>query len=412
MARIDAAFINSANKRRVLEAIRRTDTISRAGVSKQTGLSAPTITRIVDSLINTENLVEDIGTGSAETGRPPNLIRFAGSDKYVVGIDLGATHIDGVVANLNAELVAELHVRTRVEEGYDAVIAQTTSLVRDLVDTSGVSPNRVLGVGMAVAGLVDNARHVVEYSPDFGWRNADIAGDMRRAVAFPIVFDNVTRVMALGEQAFGVGRADDTFICVNVGYGIGAGIMVAGKPLTGAHGMSGEFGHIVVDPGSDARCMCGNSGCLEALASGRGIAVAARQRLSLGEDSTLAGDFRDDPESITAQAVAQAASAGDELAQDILQSAAHYLGLGIVTLVNLFDPSYIVIGGGVASAGEAFLGAVRRTVASRSLSAHSRDLRIVPSSFGKKAAVLGAVSLVLDHVLALEPRFTVRAAGA
>jgi len=169
--------------------------------------------------------------------------------------------------------------------------------------------------------------------------------------------------------------------------------------------MSGEFGHIVVDPHADARCMCGNKGCLEALASGRGISMAAQQQLAAGAPSMLSSDYNSDPSSITARVVARAAEAGDELATDVMRSAARYLGLGIVTLVNLFDPSFISIGGGVASAGEWFLDIVRSTVSSRSLSRHSRELRIAASSFGRKAAVLGAVSLVLERVLRLEPRF-------
>jgi len=398
MAKLDATYINTTNKIKVLENIRRSEAVSRADLSKQTGLSAPTITRIVESLINSERLVEDIGTVSSEAGRPPNLIRFSGSDKYVVGIDLGTTHIDGVVADLNAEIVTEMRIPTLVETGYEAVIERTTSLIRDLVDASGVAQSHVFGVGMAVAGLVDRARNVVEYSPDFGWHDADIVADMRRSVPFPIVFDNVSRVMALGEREFGIAGRDDTFICINVGYGIGAGVIVDGIPFVGAHGMSGEFGHIVVDPHADARCMCGNRGCLEALASGRGISMAAQQRLAAGADSVLSSDFATDP----------AAEAGDELALDVTTQAARYLGLGIVSMVNLFDPSFIVIGGGVASAGTWFLDIVRSTVSSRSLSRHSRELEIVPSSFGRKAAVLGAVSLVLERVLALEPRFIAR----
>jgi len=146
------------------------------------------------------------------------------------------------------------------------VIARTSLLIHDLVDRSGIPSSKILGIGMAVAGLVDRQRRVIEYSPDFGWHDADIIADLRKTVPFPIVFDNVTRVMAIGELHFGLGRTSDTFVCINVGYGIGAGVISEGKPFFGARGMSGEFGHIVVDPFSDARCMCGNKGCLEALA--------------------------------------------------------------------------------------------------------------------------------------------------
>jgi glucokinase-like ROK family protein len=325
-----------------------------------------------------------------------------------VGIDLGTTHIHGLVASLDAGIVNEMEVPTEVGLGYGHVLRATATLIRDLVAASGVSEKRIVGVGMAVAGLVDRDRNVVEFSPDFGWRDADIISDLRDQVPYPIVFDNVSRVMAIGEWKLGDRHRDGTFVCINVGYGIGAGIMIDRVPLAGAHGMSGEFGHIVVDPDSEIRCMCGNSGCLEALASGRAIAEAARDRIASGERSTLALAYRTDHQLVTARAVAEAAYAGDDLAADVLESAARYLGLGIVTLINLFDPSSIVVGGGVAEAGDLFFETVRETVASRSLSRHSRELPISPSSFGPRAAVLGAVSLVLERVLALEPRFIAR----
>ncbi|TFH05131.1 MAG: ROK family transcriptional regulator, partial [Spirochaetales bacterium] len=280
MAKLDATFINTTNKIKVLDIIRNSDFVSRAELVKRSHLSAPTITRIVDSLINQEKMVEEVGTGTSEGGRPPSLIRFSGSDKYVIGIDLGTTHIDGIVANLDAEVVTEMRIPTFVESGYHEVIGRTALLIRDLVDRSGVPAEKILGVGMAVAGLVDRKRKIVEFSPDFGWHQVDIISDLRVEVPYPIVFDNVTRVMALGELHYGHGHQYESFICINVGYGIGAGVISEGKPFYGAHGMSGEFGHTVVDPYSDARCLCGNTGCLEALASGRGISMAAQRSLA------------------------------------------------------------------------------------------------------------------------------------
>ncbi len=402
MQRQNVPPINQSNKIRVLDIIRSTDFVSRAELAKKANLSAPTITRIVDSLINSEKVVEEVGIGSSEGGRPPKLVRFSGSDKYVIGIDLGTTHIDGIVANLEAEVRTEMRIPTFVEAGYDEVISRTSLLVRDLVDRSGIPSDQILGIGMAVAGLVDLKRQVVEYSPDFGWRDADIINDLRRNVPFPVVFDNVTRVMSLGELHFGLGQQIDSFVCINVGYGIGAAVIADGKPFFGAHGMSGEFGHIVADPYSDARCLCGNTGCLEAVASGRGISMAAQKRLAAGEKSVLADAFRADPSSITARTVAHAAADGDDCAVDVIKTAGRYLGLGIVNLVNLFDPHAIVIGGGVAQAESLLFSTIRTVVEERSLSRHSREIEIHPATFGAKASVMGAVSLVLDQVLSLQ----------
>lgn len=401
MAKVDSAYISIANKIRVLDLIRNSEAISRADLVKRTRLSAPTITRIVESLIHGEKIVEEVGMGNSDGGRPPQLIRFSGQDKFVIGIDLGTTHIDGIVANLNAEVVTELRIPTFVEAGYSEVVNRTSQLVHDLVGRSEVPSRKILGVGMAVAGLVDQKKKIVEFSPDFGWRHVDIVGDLKRTIPYPIVFDNVTRVMAVGELHYGHGQRHSSFICINVGYGIGAGIVADGKPFFGAHGMSGEFGHLIADPYSDVRCLCGNIGCLEALASGRGIAVAAQRRLAEGATSQLSDLFHADPSSITARAVAKAAGAGDEFAREVLTTAARYLGLGIVTLVNVFDPEAIVIGGGVAGPGSLYFETARKVASENSLRKDSRGLEILPTSFASMSAVLGAVSLILDEVLGL-----------
>jgi predicted NBD/HSP70 family sugar kinase len=377
--KLDATYINTANKIKVLDLIRSSEVISRAELSKRANLSAPTITRIVAGLVNRDRIVEEVGTGASSGGRPPELVRFAGSDKFVIGIDLGRTHLDAIISDLNARVATEIRIPTFAESGYEEVIGRTSLLIRDIVDRSGLPATRILGVGMAVAGLVDR--------PD---------------VPYPMVFDNVTRVMALGEVHFGIGQKYRDFVCINVGYGIGAGVVTGGQPFFGAHGMSGEFGHIVVDPGSPVRCLCGNQGCLEALASGRGISIAAQERLARGEKSALGAAYGADPASITARAVAEAASDGDTVATEVLTRAAEYLGLGIVNLVNLFDPEAIVIGGGVAEAGPVFLDTVRDVVSKRSLSSHARQLSVMKSSFGSRSAVMGAISLVLDRVLSFQ----------
>jgi glucokinase-like ROK family protein len=399
MAKLNAIYTNTTNKIKVLDLIRNSTVISRADLVRKTHLSAPTITRIVDSLINREQIVENVGTGNSAGGRPPSLIRFSGSEKFVIGIDLGATHVDGIIANLTADIISEIRIPTLMNGGYNEVIHITAQLISDLVERSGIQSSKILGIGMAVAGLVNRKRKIVEVSPDFGWHDVDIVADLQNSVPYSVVIDNVTRVAALGELHFGHGKKYNNFVFINVGYGIGAGVIVDGKPYIGAHGTSGEFGHIVIDPHSTARCLCGETGCLEALASGRGIAMAAQQRLRGGEESVLSDLFGADPSYISARAVADAAADGDELSLSVLQSAFRYLGLGVVNLVNLFDPDAIIIGGGVAESGELLFETIQEVVSERSLSRHSRELKIVPASFGLKASVMGAVSLVLGEVL-------------
>ena len=404
MAKLDASYINKTNKIKVLDIIRNSSTISRAEITKKAGLSAPTITRIVDALINQDRVVEEVGIGDSDGGRPPSLIRFSGAEKYVIGIDLGTTHIEGILANLNADIIVEMRIPTFVDSGYEKVMNRTSVLINDLVEQSGIGLENILGVGMAVAGLVDRDKKIVEFSPDFGWHDVDVGIDIHREISLPIVFDNVTRVMAMGELHFGFGRSVNNFICVNIGYGIGAGIILDGIPFFGTHGMSGEFGHTIIDSASEVRCMCGNTGCLEALASGHGIALAAQRGLARGEKSVLTDRRVGSDDTISAEAVANAAADGDGFALSVINTAARQIGLGIANLINLFDPEAIIIGGGVASSGPLLFDTVQQVVSERSLSRHSKTISITQSSFGSRASVMGAISRILSEVLNLNIR--------
>jgi glucokinase-like ROK family protein len=402
-----AEYILKLNTRKVLKLIRDNPPISRAEIARVSGLSAPTVSRIVDDLIK-DGLVEEIGMGASSGGRRPTLLRFSPNNNFIIGIDLGTTNIYGVLANLEAEIISEEKTPTRVEEGFYNIMDRTLKIIKKLKSLLGRKQGRLCGIGMAVAGLINRKRNIVEFSPNFHWHDVDIIKYMAPKVDIPIFFDNVTRVMALGELCYGVGKKYKNFICVNVGYGIGAGIIINGQPLYGAKGMAGEFGHITLEKDSKIQCYCGNFGCLEALSSGNGIARAARLELEKGAKSILRDMCNDNLDNLTAEMVADAAKKGDALAWNVFHRAAEYLGIGISALINLFNPEAIVIGGGVTMAGDILFDTVRKTVKARALSKISHEVEILPATFGLKAAVMGAVSLILQKVLNLDYRINAK----
>jgi len=397
----NAAYINRLNKVKVLDLIRKTGAISRAEIVKDTGLSAPTVTRVVDSLINDEQLVMEVGIGDSTGGRPPILVQFNGEQQFVIGIDLGTTYTRGVLSDLDARILAEIQIPTDVESGFDSVMEGVRHVSAQLIESEETRKGRIRGMGMAVAGLINRKKKIVEFSPDFDWLDAAVHDVLEKHFGFPLIFDNVTRVMALGELWYGIGSKYRNFICVNVGYGIGSGIVVNGKPFFGADGMAGEFGHITLEKDSDIRCKCGNYGCLEALASGRGIALAAQRELESGRSSKLVEMCKRDFSTVTAEMVVKAAKDGDELARDVFTKAAQYIGIGIASLINLFNPQAVVIGGGVSQAGDALFEIIRATVNKRVIPRHRDAVYILPVTHGANAAVMGAVSLVLHEVLNL-----------
>ncbi len=397
----NSKYILRVNKRKILNLIYNSKSISRAEVTKISGISAPTVSRIVDTFID-ERLVEEIGMGQSTGGRRPKLLRMAASDNYIIGIDLGTTNIYGILADLNANLIHEEKRPTKLEEGFYSIMEQTSEIIAILGQKASEKRKRLCGIGMAVAGLINKHRNIVEFSPNFHWHDVDIVGNLGQKFNIPIYFDNVTRVMALGELCYGIGKQCKNFVFINIGYGIGAGIILDGQPLLGSVGMAGEFGHITVEKDSQTQCDCGNFGCLEALASGQGIARSAREELKKGAQSILLEMCGGDLQKLTAEMVASAAKKGDVLAWNIFSRAAEYIGLGISALINLFNPEAVVLGGGVVQAGEILFDNVRKTINARALNRSARGVPLLPATFGLKAAAMGAVSLVMSKLLNLE----------
>jgi len=400
--KLNATYINKLNKIKVLELIRKERSISRADIAKQTRLSAPTITRIVESLIKYEKLVIDLGLGTSEGGRPPNLVSFASQARFIIGVDIGRTNISAALADLDAKIVQEELRPTDADEGYDRVIARVASIIEELIAKSKVDRKNIMGVGLAVGGLMDKKRGIIEFSPDFQWRNVDPATTLSEAVGLPVMIDNVTRVAAIGELHYGIGERFRNFICINIGYGIGAGIIINGMPFYGSHGVSGEFGHIMVDKDDQRICNCGNRGCLEAIASGSGIARTVRERITGGAASVVASLCGGDTERISTAMVVDAANQGDALSSAVLREAMEYLSIGVVNLITLFDPEAVILCGRVALAGNIVLDPIKAAVESRSINVNRKDIHIGVATYGTRAALMGSLALILDEVLNLQ----------
>ena len=391
-------FQGNLNKIKVLQLIRNEKEITRADIIRLSGLSAPTVTRIVESLVQL-NLIQTDGIGSSAGGRPPQLIRFHSKENYVIGIDLGATYIRSALSNLDGEFIFEIHVPTNLKKGFDGVMEQVGELIIKLCERARQKSLSLWGIGIAVCGMVNKNTNIVEYSPIFGWKNVNIQEALARYTNLNIALGNVTHLIALGELLYGVGKDYRNFICINLGYGIGSGIIIDGKLFGGVDGISGEIGHIVVDKHSTRKGLEGICGTLEALASGYGLADIARELSKLNTGSVLHSIESDD---IDAKVVFEAARKGDALAIEIVDRVAGYLSMGIDTLIKLFNTECIVLSGGLVQNGEMLIDKIRKEVKNYALSGVSRTVPIVTAGFGENAALMGSFSLILERILLLE----------
>ncbi|MDQ6882727.1 MAG: ROK family protein [Candidatus Dormibacteraeota bacterium] len=303
-----------------------------------------------------------------------------------IGIDLGGTQLRVGVADSRGRLLTILRRPTEARRGRQRVIERMIAAVQDVLIEAGVKSSRIRALGLSMPGPVDPAAGIVISPPNLpGFVNVPLNRILTKATGIPSFLHHDAHLAALGESLHGAARGATNVIYVTVSTGIGAGLILNGELYPGAHGIAGEVGHIVVQPGGPL-CTCGNRGCVEAIASGTGIARAARERALLTEASTLHG-----LESPTAADVVRAARAGDTLALSLLANAGEALGIGIGTLINLFNPELIVLGGSVINAGTILLAPMRRTIHASSWRASRRGLRIVRPALKGDAGLVGAV---------------------
>jgi len=303
-----------------------------------------------------------------------------------VGIDLGGTQLRVTVADERGRLKTVVRRPTEAHRGRQHVIDRIVAAVGEALEADGTAARQVRALGIGLPGPVDPSAGLVISPANLpGFRNVPLNRILTRATGIPSYLHHDAHLAALGEHRRGAARGASEMIYVTVSTGIGAGILLGGELYAGAHGIAGEVGHIVLQRNGPL-CTCGQRGDLEAIASGTGIARAARELAPGTPGSALHG-----LEHPHAQDVVRAARAGDELATSILENAGRYLGVAMGTLVNLFNPQLIVLGGSVIKAGNLLLRPMRRSMNASSWKAARRGLRIVRPALGDDAGLIGAV---------------------
>ena len=400
--RVTAPILVNSAEVEVMRALRRQGRISRTEISNITGWSKAKASQEIRSLVDKGYLVE-FGEGVSQGGRKPRLLRINNQLGYIVGIDIGATSMDVALADVTGLILQRRSEPTDVKLNPETVLGRCSELLLELIRAQGVTPGQILGIGVGVPGPVDFARGVLVAPPLMPeWENFLIRDFFKKT--FPsafIVVDNDVNIMALGEQRAGEGTGVDHFIYVKIGTGIGAGIISNGRIHRGSDGSAGDIGHICVDK-EGPLCACGNKGCLEAMAAGPAIMSKAMEASRNGSSPVLSQIRESKGGVIRPEDVNAACREGDQAALDIIRDSGQMIGDVLASLVNFFNPSHIFIGGGIANFGNHLLVAIRRAVLHRSLPLATTHLSIKFSKMGSNAGVVGAISLALDYLFAIE----------
>jgi len=379
----DQTLTRKHNRAQILNRLRLQGAISRATLAKQTNLTRSTISRIVDEL-SEENLIHEISSSRNDRGRPGVLLSLNPKSGAAIGLEIGVHFISILLTDFLSTPIW----RTRKVVGEDASWIDYTDeaekLIYSAIDIAAANGLPLLGIGVAVWGIVDYSNRVIHFAPNLQWRNVPLEAKWKALFNVPVYVENDANASALSEYYFGAGKKFEDFIYMSIDIGVGSGIISKGRLFRGASGYAGEIGHITIDP-NGALCSCGRIGCLETKV-GRKVIVKRYKELSKQDDLSL-------------EQIIQRGQAGDHIARKVFDEVGEALGTGIGHAINLFNPKAIILGWSLGQAFDLLRPNLERTLQKTSLPELRRDVVIMQSHNGADDAVLGSIALVLDEII-------------
>ena len=310
-----------------------------------------------------------------------------------IGIDVGGTNVKIALVDENGKIIYSNSIPTRAELGYEFTVNNIEQAIYDLLKETKHTSADIEGIGFGFPGQVDYKEGIVRNAPNIpGWVEVPIAKIFEEEFHIPTRVDNDVRCAALGELNYGAGKGCENLICITIGTGIGSGLIVNGKLVRGASNAAGEIGHIKLQYHDGPICGCGDTGCLEAFASGPAIVAMAEEYIKGGKSTKYREMANGNP--ITPYIVCEAAKAGDPVAQRIFATIGEYIGIGMAGVVNLLNPEKIIVGGGVADAGDYIINPLVDAIKRRSMKIAGSTVQVVHAQLGNTAGVIGASLLI------------------
>lgn len=311
--------------------------------------------------------------------------------KYCFGADIGGTTVKLGLFSLEGDIIEKWEIPTHTQDDGKNIIPEIAYSIKAKMAERSIDSREVVGVGMCAPGPVED-NGMIHRAVNLGWGFKNIKEELEGLVGLPVKAGNDANVAALGEMWRGGGMGYDNLVVVTLGTGVGGGIIVNGKILSGSTGAGGEIGHIHVRNDETEACGCGNHGCLEQYSSATGIARLARIRLAKDDTpSVLRG------QTVDAKAVFDAVKAGDAVAKEIAEEFGDYLGYGLAAIAGVTNPQIFVIGGGVSKAGEVLFDYIEKYY-KKYVFHGSRDAKFALAKLGNDAGIVGAAKLILDEV--------------
>jgi glucokinase-like ROK family protein len=393
----DQTLVREINLSIILNCLRETSPLSRAQLAEITGLNKTTVSSLVRELI-ARQFVREIGFDSSGGGRPAVLLELNPGAGCIIGMEIGVDYILTILTDFKAQILWRHREDTDQAEGQEVILARAFDIVRQALEAGGSAHSPVLGIGVGVPGLVDISSGTLLFAPNLKWHDVPLHKVLSQEFDVPIFVDNEANLGALGERYFGAAQGSKDFVYLSIGVGLGGGIVLDGELYRGIGGYAGEIGHTTIMSDGE-RCNCGNRGCWETLVSQTAVVNRVRKALVTGNASLVSQLVKGRLERISIPIIVEAAEEGDKVARQALEDTGAYLGIGIANLINAFNPELIIFGGIVSLASSYLLPAIEKVLKERSLIWPRRMARVMASSHGPEACVMGGVALVLHDIL-------------
>jgi glucokinase-like ROK family protein len=392
----DKNLVRRLNIALILNYLRTSHCRTRATLAASTGLTRSTVSSLVDELIAL-NLVRETGLQPSQGGRPGTCLELNPAGGCAIGIEIGV----GFVSVVLTDFVANIQWRDFVEfdtRDFHEALALAERLVERAERRSQTLTLKLLGIGLGLPGLVKIDEGLLKYAPNLGWRDIPFQALWKERFGVPVYVVNEGSAAALGEHYFGVAANYHDFVYLSASaVGLGAGIMIGGKLFQGVDGYAGEVGHTVLDP-SGPLCACGRHGCWEKVAGSQAIIKYVVDQVHEGHASSALDLIDGNPQKLTADVIAHAAREGDPVVCEAMARVARLFGVGVMNLINTFNPQLVVIGGALSPVLAPFLPTIQEVIAEQSFRALTDNVELKISRLGEDACVLGAVAAVLDVV--------------
>lgn len=387
-------YKNGLLKKNILVHLASNGGVTIAELAKELNISVPTVTKLLMEL-KEEGYLEDNGKIETAGGRRPNIFGLSSEALYFVGVDVRRRRIDIVLMDFRGKIVRKKEEIAYLLENTQEALEKVCSETEKFIEDCKVDRKKIAGIGFSLTGRVDaNEGYSYTY---FNFNEMPLTGALEERFGIPVYIENDSRAMMFAEKNFGVVQEEENVLFLNLGRGIGVGIMFDGKLYYGKTGFAGEFGHIPLFD-NELMCHCGKKGCLETEASGIALEKMLIEHLKAGETSILSEKWKAGKE-ILLYDIIKAANHDDVLAISLIAEVADKLGRGVGVLINLLNPDLVVVGGSFSLSGDYLMLPLKTAVNKYSLSLVSKDTRFKLSLLGENASAMGVAMLVRAKIL-------------